>query len=105
MRSLDPQLAVVSVGRRLSREPRRPVAVRNSPRAHWFVVGTVCIGAFMGQLDASIVTLALPSIGRDLHASVGTVEWVALSYLLVLVATVATVGRIADAVGRKLLYV
>jgi EmrB/QacA subfamily drug resistance transporter len=59
----------------------------------------------MGQLDASIVTLALPRLGRDLHASVGAVEWVALAYLLVLVATVATVGRIADAVGRKLLYV
>ena len=105
MRSLDPQFAFASLGRRLLSEPRRPVAVRNSPRAHWYVVGTVCIGAFMGQLDASIVTLALPSIGRGLHASVGAVEWVALSYLLVLVATVATVGRIADAAGRKLLYV
>ena len=79
--------------------------MRASPRAHWFVVGTVCIGAFMGQLDASIVTLALPSIGRELHVSVGAVEWVALAYLLVLVATVTTVGRLADAVGRKLLYV
>jgi len=86
-------------------EPRRPEGVRESPRAHWYVVATVCIGAFMGQLDASIVTLALPRLGRDLHASVGAVEWVALAYLLVLVATVATVGRIADAVGRKLLYV
>ena len=86
-------------------EPRRPAGVRESPRAHWYVVGTVCVGAFMGQLDASIVTLALPRLGRGLHASVGAVEWVALSYLLVLVATVATVGRIADAVGRKLLYV
>jgi EmrB/QacA subfamily drug resistance transporter len=69
------------------------------------VVGTVCIGAFMGQLDASIVTLALPRLSRELHASVGAVEWVALTYLLVLVAAVATVGRLADAVGRKLLYV
>jgi len=79
--------------------------IRASPHAHWYVVGTVCIGAFMGQLDASIVTLALPRMGLDLHASLGAVEWVALAYLLVLVATVATVGRIADAVGRKLLYV
>jgi EmrB/QacA subfamily drug resistance transporter len=86
-------------------ESRRPAAVRSSPRAHWYVVATVCIGAFMGQLDASIVTLALPRLGRDLHAGVGAVEWVALAYLLVLVATLATVGRIADAVGRKLLYV
>jgi EmrB/QacA subfamily drug resistance transporter len=94
-----------SLRRHLLNEPRRPASIRDSPRAHWYVVGTVCIGAFMGQLDASIVTLALPSLGRDLHASLGGVEWVALAYLLVLVATVATVGRIADAVGRKLLYV
>ncbi len=86
-------------------EPRRPASIRVSPRAHWYVVGTVCIGAVMGQLDASIVTLALPRMGSDLGASVGAVEWVALTYLLVLVATVAVVGRISDAVGRKLLYV
>jgi EmrB/QacA subfamily drug resistance transporter len=94
-----------SLRRQLLREPRRPAVVRASPRAHWYVVGTVCIGAFMGQLDASIVTLALPRLGRELHASVGAAEWVALTYLLVLVASVATVGRLADAVGRKLLYV
>lgn len=85
-------------------EPRRPPAVRTSPRAPWFVVGTVCIGAFMGQLDASIVTLALPRLGQDLHATIGSVEWVVLAYLLTLVATVATVGHYADAFGRKLLY-
>jgi EmrB/QacA subfamily drug resistance transporter len=104
-RSLDTPLSSGWVGRQLLREPRRPSAVRESPRAHWFVIGTVCIGAFMGQLDASIVTVALPQMGRDLQVSLGAVEWVALAYLLVLVATVATVGRIADAVGRKLLYV
>jgi EmrB/QacA subfamily drug resistance transporter len=104
-RSLDTPLSSGWVGRQFLREPRRPAAIRESPRAHWFVVGTVCIGAFMGQLDASIVTVALPTMGRDLQVSLGAVEWVALAYLLVLVATVATVGRIADAVGRKLLYV
>ncbi|MBV8942305.1 MAG: MFS transporter [Solirubrobacterales bacterium] len=86
------------------REPARPSRIRKSPRAHWYVVATVCIGAFMCQLDASIVTLALPRLGRDLHATVGGVEWVALAYLLVLIATVATVGHLADAFGRKLLY-
>ena len=94
-----------SLRRYLLTEPRRLAVVRASPGAHWYVVGTVCVGAFMGQLDVSIVTLALPRLGRELHASVGAVEWVALTYLLVLVATVATVGRFADAVGRKLLYV
>lgn len=99
------QLAPRVVGRYLLTEPRRPAAVRESPHAHWYAVATVCIGAFMGQLDASIVTLALPRLGADLNAGAGAVEWVALAYLLVLVATLATVGRIADAIGRKLLYV
>jgi MFS family permease len=68
-------------------------------------VAAVCIGAFMGQLDASIVTVALPSIRSDLGVSLGAVEWVSLAYLLALVGTVSAMGRIADMVGRKLLYV
>ena len=59
----------------------------------------------MGQLDASIVTVALPTLQRTFDAGVGAVTWVGLSYLLVLVATVAAVGRFADMWGRKLLYV
>ncbi len=88
----------------LLREPARPRWVAASPRAPWLVVGTVCVGAFMGQLDASIVSVALPAIGHDLGGSTGQVEWVALSYLLTLVALVAPIGRWADSVGRKLLY-
>jgi EmrB/QacA subfamily drug resistance transporter len=59
----------------------------------------------MGQLDASIVTVALPTLQHAFDASVGAVTWVGLSYLLVLVATVTAVGRFADMWGRKLLYV
>ena len=31
-------------------------------RAPWLIVATVCVGAFMGQLDASIVTVAIPAM-------------------------------------------
>jgi EmrB/QacA subfamily drug resistance transporter len=89
---------------RLFTEPRRPERIRTRPSAYWLVVGTVCVGAGMGQLDASIVSLALPTLQRHFHASLGQVEWVALGYLLVLVATVPAVGRLSDMVGRKLLY-
>ncbi len=89
---------------RLLVEPARPDVVRGPPNAHWLVVGTVCIGAFMGQLDASIVTLAFPALRHDFGASIGAVEWVALAYLLTLVAVVPAVGRVADMAGRKLLY-
>jgi EmrB/QacA subfamily drug resistance transporter len=90
--------------RQLLTEPRRPRRIREYPRAPWLAVATVCVGAFMGQLDASIVTVALPNMRRELHVSVPAIEWVALSYLLVLVGTVAAAGRLADMAGRKLLY-
>jgi EmrB/QacA subfamily drug resistance transporter len=90
---------------RLLVEPRRPQIIRDRPNAPWFAVAAVCVGAFMGQLDASIVTVALPTLQRTFDASVGAVTWVGLSYLLVLVATVTAVGRFADMWGRKLLYV
>ena len=90
---------------RLLVEPRRPRVIREQPNAPWFAVAAVCVGAFMGQLDASIVTVALPTLQRTFDASVGAVTWVGLSYLLVLVATVTAVGRFADMWGHKLLYV
>ena len=86
-------------------EPRRPTVIREHRHAEWLAVVAVCVGAFMGQLDASIVTVALPHIRDDLHVSLGAVEWVSLSYLLVLVGTISAVGRLADMLGRKLLYV
>jgi EmrB/QacA subfamily drug resistance transporter len=90
--------------RRLLVETPRPSSIRANKNAPWFVVATVCVGAFMGQLDASIVALAFPTLQHDFHASLGAVTWVGLSYLLVLVASVAAMGRLADMVGRKLLY-
>src|ERR1700723_3820893 len=90
---------------RLFVEPRRLASVRERPNAHWFAVAAVCVGALMGQLDASIVTVALPSLQRSFHSSVASVTWVGLSYLVVLVATVTAFGRLADMWGRKLLYV
>ncbi len=85
-------------------ERPRPQWIAARPDAHWLVLGTVCIGAFMNQLDASIVTLAFPTLQHDFHDPVGAVTWVGLAYLLVLVSLVTAVGRMADMVGRKLLY-
>jgi MFS family permease len=85
-------------------EARRPAAVERYRRAPWLAVGVVCFGAFMGQLDASIVTFTFRPMGRDFGASLGAVQWVSLAYLLALVALLAPAGRIADAVGRKLVY-
>jgi EmrB/QacA subfamily drug resistance transporter len=74
------------------------------PRYRWLVVGTVCVGAFLGQLDASIASLVLPTLEDVFQAPVAAIEWVALAYLLTLAALVVPIGRLADLLGRKTLY-
>ncbi|SFE18447.1 Major Facilitator Superfamily protein [Actinacidiphila alni] len=88
----------------LGRERARPEWIRERPGAWWLAVGTVCFGAFMGQLDASIVTLTYGSLRTEFHASLAAVEWVSLAYLLALVALLVPVGRLSDGYGRKLFY-
>jgi EmrB/QacA subfamily drug resistance transporter len=68
------------------------------------VVGTVCIGAVLGQVDASIAGLVLPTLEQVFGAPVASVEWVAIAYLLTLAALVVPLGRLGDLVGRKALY-
>jgi hypothetical protein len=55
----------------------------------WLAVVSVCFGAFMGQLDASIVTVAFPDMSRSLHAPVAAVRRAALAYMVTLVALLA----------------
>jgi len=86
------------------REPPRPTVIRENPRAPWLAVSVVCFGAFMGQLDASIVAITFPAMQREFSAPVAAVQWVSLSYLLGLIAMLAPAGRLGDAVGRKLVY-
>jgi EmrB/QacA subfamily drug resistance transporter len=74
------------------------------PAYRWLVVGTVCLGAFLGQLDASIAGLVLPTLEAAFDAPVASVEWVAIAYLLTLAALVVPLGRLADLLGRKMLY-
>jgi len=88
----------------LLREPARPAMIREHPLAPWFAVAAVCFGAFMGQLDASVVTVAFPALQRQFGAGLASVQWVSLAYLLVLTALLVPAGRWSDRVGRKLMY-
>jgi EmrB/QacA subfamily drug resistance transporter len=88
----------------LPAERARPARIRDWRYGWWLAVGTVCFGAFMGQLDASIATLTYPALRTEFHASLAEVEWVSLGYLLALIALLVPVGRLSDAYGRKLMY-
>ena len=90
--------------RSILHEQARPAVIRESRLAPWLAVSVVCFGAFMGQLDASIVTITFPAMERDFSAPVAAVQWVSLIYLLGLIAMLAPAGRLGNAVGRKLVY-
>lgn len=78
--------------------------ISNQTGYHWFVVSTVCIGAFMAALDASIVSIALPAMQQTFHVTMPAVEWISLIYLLTLAATIVPLGRLSDMVGRRFMY-
>ncbi|MGW5118018.1 MFS transporter [Streptomyces noursei] len=92
------------VPKALTHERPRPERIRDLPGAWWLAVATVCFGAFMGQLDASVVTLTYGSLRTEFGAELAAVEWVSLAYLITLVALLVPAGRLADAHGRKLFY-
>ncbi|WP_328957319.1 MFS transporter [Kitasatospora purpeofusca] len=89
---------------RLLAERPRPRGIAGRRYAHWLAVGTVCLGAFLGQLTASVTALVYPALQLRFDAGFAAVEWVALAYLLVLVALLAPIGRLSDLVGRKTMY-
>ena len=68
--------------RSILHEQARPAVIRESRRAPWLAVSVVCFGAFMGQLDASIVTITFPAVEHDFGVPVAGVHWVSLIYLL-----------------------
>ena len=86
------------------REPAPAQRVARLRSYRWFVIATVCVGAFMGQLDSSIAQLLLPRLELEFDARLSTVSWVAVAYLLAMAAFLPIFGRLADMMGRKLLY-
>jgi EmrB/QacA subfamily drug resistance transporter len=59
---------------------------------------------FMVGLDNTIVNVALPSIGRDLHAGISGLQWTMAAYTIVLAGLLMFSGAIADKIGRRTLF-
>jgi len=73
-------------------------------RRRWQLLALTAVGAFMWPLDGSIVSVALPVMGRDLHLSVTAAVWVSASFLLTTAVLLIPSGRIADQHGRVRYY-
>jgi EmrB/QacA subfamily drug resistance transporter len=90
--------------RRLSNEPLPLDYFTQQLWYPWLIVGLVSIGAFIGQLDATIVQLALPTLGKTFAASLEAVSWVSLAYLVAFASCLPVFGRLCEMFGRKSLY-
>jgi MFS family permease len=67
----------------------------------WWLVAAAAVTVFMAALDISIVAVALPSIEDTFGTHAAVTEWVALAYLLPLIALALPSGRWLDRVGRR----
>jgi EmrB/QacA subfamily drug resistance transporter len=76
---------------------------RNAPE--WVILSLACVAQFMVVLDASVVNVALPSIGRDLHYSATGLQWVVNAYVLTFAGFLLLGGRAGDIFGRRKVYI
>jgi EmrB/QacA subfamily drug resistance transporter len=85
-------------------EPPASSLLTRQPYYHWLVVGVCCTSGFLGQLDATIVQLALPSLTETFRSRVTDIRWVAIAYLLGYAALLPAFNQISEMLGRKVLY-
>ncbi|MGW7530808.1 MFS transporter [Amycolatopsis sp. NPDC054798] len=71
---------------------------------HPLLAAAVFLGSFMALLDASVVSVALPTIQRDLHAEFTDLQWIVDGYTVALAALILTGGTLGDRYGRKRIY-
>src|SRR5487761_861229 len=68
------------------------------------VLALACVAQFMVILDVSVVNVALPSIGHDLHYTPVGLQWVVNAYVLTFAGFLLLGGRAADLLGRRRIY-
>lgn len=72
--------------------------------SRWWTLGAMCFALFMMMLDNTVVNIALPSIQRDLHASLSSLLWTVNAYTLTFAVLMVTGGRLGDIFGRRRLF-
>jgi EmrB/QacA subfamily drug resistance transporter len=85
-------------------EPGRLPALRYRSAAGRYVILATVLGSGMAAIDATVIGIALPTIGRDFHASVGTLQWVVTGYTLTLSSLLLLGGSLGDRYGRKRIF-
>lgn len=78
---------------------------RGRPHNRWLVLAVLAMAQLMVVLDATIVTIALPSAQKALHFSTADRQWVVTAYSLAFGSLLLLGGRLSDLLGRKRMFV
>jgi len=72
-------------------------------RGRWVIAATV-LGSSMAMLDSTVVNVALPTIGRELHTSLAGLQWTVTAYTLTLAGLILLGGALGDRLGRRRVF-
>ena len=75
--------------------------VPESGRRKWWALGAIVLGVLAVVLDVTVLSVALPTLATDLHASTSDLQWFSAGYALVLGAAMLPAGLLGDRVGRR----
>jgi hypothetical protein len=78
---------------------------KSSLRAAWLALTGLSAVFLVEMLDNSILNVALPTIGRELHASTAALQWVTGAYAVVFGGLMLAFGAVADRYGRRLVMI
>jgi EmrB/QacA subfamily drug resistance transporter len=81
------------------------LAILSEERRKWWTLAAVSFGLFMIMLDNTVVNVALPSIQDDLGTGLSELQWIVTGYALSFAALMLIGGKLADAYGRRLIFV
>src|SRR5881396_1150349 len=80
------------------------MAIADTQRSKWLALALLAAAQFVVVLDASIVNVALPSVGKALHFSQDDLSWVVNAYVLTFGGFLLLGGRMADLLGRRRVF-
>ncbi|NDZ96951.1 MFS transporter [Streptomyces sp. SID6673] len=81
--------------------PSTPSRTYTSLAAAWIPLAALCLAFFVEMVDNTLLSIALPTIGRDLGGSTTALQWVTGAYSLTFGGLLLTAGSIADRFGRR----
>ncbi|HZI98117.1 MAG TPA: MFS transporter [Actinomycetales bacterium] len=85
------------------RSDARPIAL-DSPAGRWLLAVAI-LGSAVAQIEATVVSVALPAIGAELDAGIAGLQWVLNGYLLTLASLILLGGSLGDRLGRRRIFV